>query len=116
MLELVPITRDEANNLIERWHRHHGRVKGHRFAIGAIGPDGPCGAAIVSNPRARAFNDGLTAEVVRLVTDGTPHVASKLYAACWRAWRAMGGRRLITYILASRFSGPQEPKWLWEAS
>lgn len=22
-----------------------------------------------------------------------------LYAACWRAWRSMGGRRLVTYTL-----------------
>lgn len=24
-----------------------------------------------------------------------------LYSACWRAWRAMGGKRLITYTLKS---------------
>lgn len=24
-----------------------------------------------------------------------------LYAACWRAWRAMGGKKLITYTLKS---------------
>ena len=33
------------------------------------------------------------------LTDGTPHVASKLYAAAWRAVKAMGYVRLITYIL-----------------
>ena len=47
------------------------------------------------------LEDGWTAEVTRLCTDGTPHVASKLYAACWRAARAMGYRRLLTYVLAN---------------
>ena len=45
--------------------------------------------------------DATPAEVTRLATDGTPHVASKLYAACWRACRALGYRRLISYILKS---------------
>jgi hypothetical protein len=45
--------------------------------------------------------DGFTAEVTRLATDGTKNVCSLLYAACWRAARALGYRKLITYILAS---------------
>ena len=101
MIELVPLTRDAANALIAELHRHHGRVDGHRFAIGAEVDGKLVGAAIVARPKARALEDGFTAEVVRLVTDGTPHVASKLYAASWRAWRAMGGRRLYTYTLVS---------------
>lgn len=36
------------------------------------------------------------------VRDGSPKgTCSFLYAACWRAWRAMGGNRLITYTLQS---------------
>ena len=33
----------------------------------------------------------------RTCTDGTPHVNSMLYGAAWRAAKAMGYRRLITY-------------------
>jgi hypothetical protein len=46
---------------------------------------------------------GGVAEVVRCcVRDGSPKgTCSFLYAACWRAWRAMGGNRLITYTLQS---------------
>lgn len=40
-----------------------------------------------------------TAEVTRLVTDGTKHAASKLYAACARACEAMGFEKIQTYIL-----------------
>lgn len=35
------------------------------------------------------------------MTDGTPNACSMLYGACRRAWRAIGGRRIVTYILAS---------------
>ena len=49
----------------------------------------------------RHFDDGLTAEVTRCCTDGTKSACSKLYAAAWRACRAMGYRRLVTYTLAS---------------
>ena len=53
----------------------------------------------VGQPVARNNMDGYTAEVTRCCTDRTPHVASKLYAAAWRAARAMGFKRLITYTL-----------------
>ena len=45
--------------------------------------------------------DGWTAEVLRVCTiEAAPKGArSMLYQACWRAWRAMGGQRLITYTL-----------------
>jgi hypothetical protein len=34
--------------------------------------------------------------------DGAPKgVNSMLYAACWRAWREMGGQRMLTYTLQS---------------
>lgn len=57
--------------------------------------------AITGNPVARGLMDGVTAEVTRLcVLDDAPrNTCSRLYGACWRAWRAMGGQRLITYTL-----------------
>ena len=45
------------------------------------------------------FSDGQTLEVNRLCTDGTKNACSMLYAAAWRAARAMGYRKMITYIL-----------------
>lgn len=47
------------------------------------------------------MDDGWTLEVNRCCTDGTPNACSMLYAACWRATRALGYRRLITYTLTS---------------
>jgi hypothetical protein len=55
---------------------------------------------IVGRPVARGLQDGWTLEVVRLATDGTPGACSALYSAAWRAARAQGYRRLVTYILA----------------
>jgi hypothetical protein len=46
------------------------------------------------------LDDGWTAEVTRVCTDGTRNACSILYGACWRAARALGYRRLVTYTLA----------------
>ena len=57
------------------------------------------GAVIVGRPVARMNDDGWTAEVTRCVTNGARNGCSILYGAAWRAARAMGYRRLITYTL-----------------
>lgn len=57
------------------------------------------GVAIAGNPVARMLNDGLTIEITRCCTDGTRNACSMLYGAVWRAARAMGFRRGITYTL-----------------
>jgi hypothetical protein len=43
------------------------------------------------------FDDGQTVEVTRLATDGAHNACSMLYAAAWRAAKALGYTRLITY-------------------
>lgn len=96
---LQPLTRDGANELVTRWHSHHKPVRSHRFAIGALLDEQPVGAVIVGNPRAAALQNGaiITFEVLRLVTDRTPHAASRLLGACWRSAAAMGVQRLVSY-------------------
>lgn len=98
-LNLCPMTLVEANNFIIQYHRHHGRVQGHKFSIGCLMREKIVGVVVIGRPVARGLDDGWTAEVTRLCTDDTPHVASKLYAAAWRACRAMGYKKLVTYIL-----------------
>jgi hypothetical protein len=72
------------------------------FAIGLAQDEIVIGVAIVGRPVARMLDNGYTAEVTRLcVLEDYPMAASKLYAASWRAARAMGYRRLISYILDS---------------
>lgn len=52
---------------------------------------------MVGRPVARAYDNGQTLEVNRTCTDGTPHANSMLYGAAWRAAKALGYTRLITY-------------------
>jgi hypothetical protein len=96
-----PITFKEAAAFVRRHHRHHKPPTSWMFGCAVSDGDRVVGVAMVGRPVARALQDGWTLEVNRLCTDGTPHVASKLYAACWRAAKALGYRRLITYTLAS---------------
>jgi hypothetical protein len=102
-VKVVPLTLREANDFVASFHRHNGRTarNGGKFAIGAESDGELWGVAIVGNPISASFMDGLTAEVLRTcVRDQAPkNVNSFLYGACWRVWRAMGGRRLITYPL-----------------
>ena len=99
MLEVCPMTLREANAYVEQYHRHHGPVVGHKFSIGLSDGEKIVGVAIVGRPVARHLDDGWTLEVNRLCTDGTRNACSMLYAAAWRAARAMGYKRLVTYIL-----------------
>ena len=100
-LDIVPITLAEANEFVKRNHRHHGKVIGHKFSIAVADVETSkiVGVAIVGRPVSRFLDDGWTLEVNRLCTDGTHNACSMLYAAAWRAARAMGYKRVITYIL-----------------
>lgn len=105
MLQRRPITLREANDFVQNFHRHNGRTArdGGKFAIGADWMSELVGVVIVGNPLSATYMDGWTAEVLRLcVNDKAPkNCCSMLYAASWRAWKAMGDRRLITYTLKS---------------
>jgi len=100
--ELQPITLAEANEFVARYHRHHGKVQGHKFSIALNDGTDVIGVAIIGRPVARNLDNGWTLEVTRLcVINGFKDAASMLYAASWRAARALGYKRLITYILKS---------------
>lgn len=100
----VPITLRQANDFVEQFHRHNRRTSrdGGKFAVGASTGE-LVGVAIVGKPIARLLDDGWTAEVLRACcNDHAPKgTNSFLYGCCWRAWRAMGGRKLITYTLTT---------------
>ena len=99
-MKTVPIERKEAADFIDRLHRHHDPVMRDKYRIGAEQDGKLVGVVQVGRPVARALCDGKTLEVVRLCSDGTPHVCSFLYAAAARVARDMGYRKIITYILA----------------
>ena len=100
MLRLQPISLKEANAFVAQHHRHHKPVVGHKFSISCVDENGSLhGVAIVGRPVSRYLDDGLSLEVNRLCTDGTKNACSLLYSAAWRAARAMGYKRIYTYIL-----------------
>lgn len=103
MIEAVPCSRDEANDFVRLFHRHNGRVAGSLFQVGASDGDRLVGVAIAGRPVSRLLQDGQTVEVLRCcVLDDAPRGAcSFLYRSLWRAARALGYRKLITYTLAS---------------
>jgi L-amino acid N-acyltransferase YncA len=97
MLELIPMTIGEAREYIRKHHRHHEPPVGALFAVGVATDGEVVGVATVGRPVARGNQDDFTAEVTRCCTDGTKNACSMLYGAAWRAARALGYRRLITY-------------------
>jgi hypothetical protein len=98
-LQIVPINLDEANAFVAQHHRHHKPVVGHKFSIAAAEGETVRGVAIVGRPVARGNDDGWTLEVNRCCTDGVRNGCSMLYGAAWRAAKALGYRRLLTYTL-----------------
>ena len=96
-LEIVPVTFKQACAFIAARHRHHKPPVGCKFCLGIDCGGTLVGVATVGRPVARHYDDGYTLEVNRTCTDGTAHVNSMLYGAAWRAAKALGYRRLITY-------------------
>lgn len=98
-LSLQPITYKEACEFIKLHHRHHLPPQGWKFGIAVNDGEKVVGVVTVGRPVSRVLDNGWTLEVTRLATDGTKHVCSMLYSAAWRAAKALGYKRLITYIL-----------------
>ena len=143
-LVLQPITYSEACDFIAKYHRHHLPPQGWKFGMAVNDGKAVVGVVTIGRPVSRHQDDGVTLEVTRCCTDGTRNACSMLYGAAWRAVKAMGYRRLITYTLASESGGslkgsgwrligerksgtwnspsrprvpqPGQPKLLWEAA
>jgi hypothetical protein len=96
---IIPITLAAANAFVAQHHRHHPPVVGHKFSIGFADGTSLRGVVIVGRPVARHLDNGQTLEVTRCCTDGVPNGCSRLYGAAWRAAKALGFTRLITYTL-----------------
>lgn len=97
-LRIVPCDYRTAAEFVTMHHRHHPAPVGHKFSIGLALADELVGVAMVGRPVARHYDDGTTLEVNRTCIAGhVPNGNSMLYGAAWRAAKALGYRRLITY-------------------
>lgn len=90
----------EANTFIENIHRHHGRIQGHRFSLGAAIGGVLVGVIVVGRPVGGQHQSDWV-EVTRCCTDGTANACSFLYGAAARAAVALGYDRIQTYLLES---------------
>jgi hypothetical protein len=100
-MHIHPITLKQANQFVIDNHRHHKPVIGHKWSIGLMDNAEIVGVAIVGRPVARGADDGVTAEVTRLATNGISNGCSMLYGACARVAKSMGYCKIQTYILNS---------------
>lgn len=113
---IIPITLKKANEFVTQHHRHHKSVVGHKFSIGLLSQSEIIGVAIIGRPVARMADDGLTAEVTRLVTLGHKNACSKLYGAAARICKEMGYCKIQTYILESELgTSLKATGWIKEA-
>ena len=101
MLELVPITLDEANQFVADFHRHNNSVPGCKFCVGVSDGEKIVGVAIAGRPISRMLDDGWTIEINRTCVDGHRNANSMLYGACLRAAWSLGWKRVVTYNLPS---------------
>lgn len=98
-INAVPLKQKQANAYIEEYHRHHGKVAGDIFRIGAAVDGELIGVVMVGRPLSRRLDDGSTVEVLRLCTNGTHNACSFLYAKAARIAKELGYSKIITYIL-----------------
>lgn len=99
-MRIRPVTLKEAQEFVRLHHRHNKPPVGHKFSIGLKEGDVLLGVATAGRPVARHMDNGLTLEVNRTCTDGSRNANSMLYGAVWRAAKAMGYERCITYTQA----------------
>lgn len=110
-LQIVPCDIDEANDFVEQVHRNHGPLPGAKYALAvADETEKVRGVALVGRP-CRLLQDGWTLEVTRVATDGCKNACSALYSAAWRAARAMGYKRMVTYIGAEETGTSVTAAW-----
>lgn len=100
-LSLRPVDFATAQAFVGLHHRHNKPPRGHKFSIACYDGDRLCGVAMVGRPVGRYLDDGLTLEVNRCCTDGTRNACSILYGAAWRAAKALGYKRIVTYTRKS---------------
>jgi hypothetical protein len=97
-MKVVPITLRQSQDFVRMAHRHNKPQVGHKFSIGLENKWGLLiGVASAGRPVSRHLDDGVTLEVNRTCTFGDDNANSMLYGAIWRAAKAMGYVRCITY-------------------
>jgi len=99
VLQIQPITFREACLYVQRHHRHHRPPQGSIFQVACNDGLKIVGVLIAGRPVSRELDNGTTLEVTRCCTDSSANVCSMLYGHAWKAAKALGWSKLITYTL-----------------
>lgn len=101
-MRVAPITLLKARGFVDKRHRHNNPPRGWKFGVSVWKDELMVGVATAGRPISRVIQkrEPLTIEVNRTCTDGTKNANSMLYGAVWRAAKAMGYTRVITYTQA----------------
>lgn len=103
-LRLVPVSMQDARRYVVEHHRHNDPPPASVCRVAVAVKDGSGvmrGVGILGRPTSIGMEDGRTAEVRRVATDGCPNASSMIYGALVRAAWALGYDRVLTYTLAS---------------
>lgn len=104
-IALRPVTRAQARAFVHDHHSHHRPTRMAVLRVGAELDGDLVGVCVIETPAAPALDDGRTWDVSRLCVRGdvdgpdghASSVASRLLGAAWRAARAVGCHRAISY-------------------
>ena len=114
-LIIIPMILREANLMVERLHRHHKPVVGHRFSLGAITKSGEVvGVCICGRPIARQSDQQFSLEVLRVATTGKKNACSFLLGAAGKVAKELGFEEIHTFTLESE-SGSSLRAVGWES-
>jgi hypothetical protein len=99
-LRVVPVTFAQVREFILKHHRHNKPPVSWKFGTSVELAGVTVGVVSAGRPVSREIQkrEPLTVEVNRTCTDGTKNANSMLYGAIWRAAKAIGYTRAITYI------------------
>jgi len=103
VMELVPVTRNEARVFVAEHHAHNDVTLQWKFATGLACDGELVGVAIVGRPTGRGLDQQRAVEITRLCISEAGryrNAASRLYGAACRMAAAGGYRVAYTYTLA----------------
>lgn len=98
---LRPVSLREARRFVAENHRHNEPDRGWKYGVGLDIAGDLVAVGVAGRPKAAPLDDGVTIEITRCCTLGTPNAASKIYGALCRASRALGYWSAVTYTLQS---------------
>lgn len=99
-MKVRPCTLKQANEIVDKIHRHHKPCVGHRFSLALYSDDDEIIAVVIcGRPVARNCDQNYVLEISRCASKGDKNAISKLYGAVCRAAKAMGFLSVQTYTL-----------------